>query len=103
MFQSDNAHLHVAKTFRYFCSAQNMQLLPWPTYSPVISHIEHLWNLVGRRFTHDLRPTASKDEVLQRIQAIYNSVSQAYIQNLFEPMLRRIAALIEARGGYTKY
>ncbi|GFS68695.1 hypothetical protein TNCV_1959001 [Trichonephila clavipes] len=26
--------------------------------------IEHVWDLVGWRLAHDLRPTASKDEVL---------------------------------------
>ncbi|GFX64531.1 transposable element Tc1 transposase [Trichonephila clavipes] len=30
IFQQDNARPHVAKTVRDFCSAQHMQLLPWP-------------------------------------------------------------------------
>ncbi|GFT72536.1 uncharacterized protein TNCV_973981 [Trichonephila clavipes] len=49
------------------------------------------------------RPAASKDALLQRIQAIWNSTPQADIQNLFDFMPRRTAALIAARGGYTKY
>ncbi|GFY18293.1 hypothetical protein TNCV_2046991 [Trichonephila clavipes] len=32
IFQQDNVHPHVAKTVRDFCSAQHMQLLPWPAY-----------------------------------------------------------------------
>ncbi|GFT80391.1 uncharacterized protein TNCV_2184491 [Trichonephila clavipes] len=40
--------------------------------------------LVGRRFARDPRPAASKDEVLLRIQAIWNSLPQADIQNLFD-------------------
>ncbi|GFU28606.1 transposable element Tcb1 transposase [Trichonephila clavipes] len=27
--------------------AQHMQLLPWPAYSPDMSSIEHVWELVG--------------------------------------------------------
>ncbi|GFU60483.1 transposable element Tc1 transposase [Trichonephila clavipes] len=57
----DNAHPNVAKTVRDFCSAQHMQRLPWPAYSPDMSPIEHVWDLVGRRFARDLRPAASKD------------------------------------------
>ncbi|GFT29048.1 transposable element Tcb1 transposase [Trichonephila clavipes] len=68
-----------------------------------MSPIEHVWNLVGRRLTHDPRPAASKDELLLHIQAIWNSLPQADIQNLFDSMPRRIAALIVVRGGYTKY
>ncbi|GFV17191.1 uncharacterized protein TNCV_3371551 [Trichonephila clavipes] len=51
----------------------------------------------------DPRPAASKDELLQHIQAIWNYLTQAYIQNLFDFMPRRIATLIAAHGGYTKY
>ncbi|GFX11870.1 transposable element Tcb2 transposase [Trichonephila clavipes] len=68
-----------------------------------ISSIEHAWNLVVRRLARDSRPTASKDELLLRIQAIWNSLPQADIQNLFDSMPRRTVALIAMRGGYTKY
>ncbi|GFU10850.1 hypothetical protein TNCV_3278691 [Trichonephila clavipes] len=98
-----NERLHVAKTVRDFCSAQYMQLLPWPAYSPDTSPIEPVWDLVGRRLARDPRSAASKDKLLLRIQAIWNSLPQADIQNLFDSMPRRIAALIATRGGYTKY
>ncbi|GFU94471.1 transposable element Tcb2 transposase [Trichonephila clavipes] len=99
IFQKDNARPRVAKTVRDFCSAQHMQLLPWPAYSPDMLPIERVWDLVGRRLARDLRPAASKDELLLRIQAIWNSLPQADIQNLFDTMPHRIAV----RGGYTKY
>ncbi|GFV73178.1 transposable element Tcb2 transposase [Trichonephila clavipes] len=67
-----------------------MQRLPWPAYSPDMSPIEHVWDLVGRSCARDLRPAALKDELLLRIQAKWNSLPQADIQNLFDFMLRRI-------------
>lgn len=103
IFQQDNARPHVARTVRDFCSAQHMQLLPWPAYSPDMSPIEHVWDMVGRRLARDPRPAVSKDELWLRIQAIWNSLPQADIQNLFDSMPRRIAALIAAHGGCTKY
>ncbi|GFW69227.1 transposable element Tc3 transposase [Trichonephila clavipes] len=48
--------------------------------------IEHVGDSVGRRIDHDPQPSASKDELLLRIQAIWNSVPQADIQNLFDSM-----------------
>ena len=45
----------------------------------------------------------SKDEFWLRIQAIWNSLPLADIQNIFHSMPCRIVALITARGGYTKY
>ncbi|GFW27041.1 uncharacterized protein TNCV_92671 [Trichonephila clavipes] len=62
-FQQDDARPHVGKTVQDFCSAQHMQLLPWPTNSPNISPIEHVWGLVGQRLVRDPRPAALKDEI----------------------------------------
>ncbi|GFW20194.1 uncharacterized protein TNCV_1855181 [Trichonephila clavipes] len=69
-FREDNARPHVANTVRNFCSAQYMQLLNWPAFSPDISSIEHVWDLVVRSFARDQRPAASIDELLLRMQAI---------------------------------
>ncbi|GFX68539.1 hypothetical protein TNCV_1799521 [Trichonephila clavipes] len=79
-----------------------MQLLPRPAYSPDMSPIGHIWDWVGRYLARDPRPAASKDELLLRIQSIWNSLPQADIQNLFVSMPRCIATSIAARGGYTK-
>ncbi|GFX48572.1 transposable element Tcb1 transposase [Trichonephila clavipes] len=77
-----------------------MQLIPWPVYSPDMSPIEHVWDW---HLDLDPRSAGSKDELFLHIQAIWNSLPQADIQNLFEYMPRRIATLTAARGGYTKY
>ncbi|GFU58772.1 retrovirus-related Pol polyprotein from transposon 17.6 [Trichonephila clavipes] len=73
-------------------TAQHMQLLPWPAYSSDMSPIEHVWDLVGRRLARDPRPAASKDKLLLRIQAIWNSVPQADIKNLFDSSTRGLLA-----------
>ncbi|GFW87758.1 transposable element Tc1 transposase [Trichonephila clavipes] len=72
IFQEDNARPHVANTVRDFCSARHMKLLPWPSYPPDMSPIEHVWDLVGRRRARDACTVASKEELLLRIQAICN-------------------------------
>ncbi|GFW71898.1 transposable element Tcb2 transposase [Trichonephila clavipes] len=103
VFQQDNARPHVAKTVKSYLDSQQVQLLPWPAYSPDMSPIEHEWDIVGRRIARDLRPVASTDELWLRIQTIWNTLPQTDIKNLFNSMPRRVAALIAARGGHTKY
>ncbi|GFT06549.1 transposable element Tc1 transposase [Trichonephila clavipes] len=103
VFQQDNAHPHLAKTVKSYLDSQQVQLLPWPAYSPDMSPIEHVWDIVGRRLTRDIRPVASTDELWLRIQTIWNTLPQADIQNLFNSMPRRVAAFIATRGGHTKY
>ncbi|GFU28677.1 hypothetical protein TNCV_468701 [Trichonephila clavipes] len=43
-------------------------------FSPDMSPIENMWDLVGRRLARDTRPAASTDELLLRLQAIWNSL-----------------------------
>ncbi|GFV56383.1 transposable element Tcb2 transposase [Trichonephila clavipes] len=99
------SNLHELKVFSLAidCSrllfSHNMQLLPYLAYSPDMSPIEHVWDLVAQRLARDPRPAASKYELLLRIQAIWNYLPLADIQNQFDSMSRRIVALIAARGG----
>ncbi|GFU19129.1 transposable element Tcb2 transposase [Trichonephila clavipes] len=62
-----------------------------------MSPIEHVWDIVGGRLAHDLRPVVSTDELWLRIQTVWNTLPQADIQNLFNSMPRRVATLIAAR------
>ncbi|GFW83604.1 transposable element Tcb1 transposase [Trichonephila clavipes] len=103
VFQQDNARPHVAKTVKSYIDSQQVQLLSWPAYSPDMSPIEHVWDIVGGRLARDLRPVVSTDELWWCIQTIWNTLPQADIQNFFNAMPRRVAALIAARGGHTKY
>ncbi|GFW02310.1 transposable element Tcb1 transposase [Trichonephila clavipes] len=103
VFQQNNARPHVAKTVKSYLDSQQVQLLPWPAYSLDMSPIEHVWDIVGRCLARDIHPVASTDELWLRIRKIWNTLPQADIQNLFNSMPRRVAALIAARGGHTKY
>ncbi|GFS71226.1 transposable element Tc1 transposase [Trichonephila clavipes] len=47
IFQQDNAHPHTARIFQH--ALRGVQMLQWPAYSPDISPIEHVWDVIGRR------------------------------------------------------
>ena len=64
-----------------------------------MSPIEQVWDLVGRHLARDPHPAASKDELWLHMQAIWNSLPQADIQNLFDSIPRRIIAFIAVRRG----
>ncbi|GFV29217.1 hypothetical protein TNCV_4602491 [Trichonephila clavipes] len=49
-----------------------------------MSPIEHVSDLVGWRVAREPHPAASKDKLLLRIQAIWNSIRYADIQILFD-------------------
>ena len=69
-----------------------------------MSSIKHVWDLIGPGLPRDPRPAASNDELLMHTEAIWNFFfPQTDIQNLFDSMPRRTAALIAARGSFIKY
>ncbi|GFX77966.1 transposable element Tcb2 transposase [Trichonephila clavipes] len=68
-----------------------------------MSPIRNVWDLVVRRFARAPRIATSKDELLLRIQEIWNYLLQADIQSLFDSLPRCIATVIAGLGGYPKY
>ncbi len=49
MLQHYNARPHVARISTQFLEAENIPVLAWPTYSPDMSPIEHVWDALDRR------------------------------------------------------
>ncbi len=44
LFQHDNTPAHQARRMKDFLQDEEVEQLPWPPYSPVLNHIEHVWN-----------------------------------------------------------
>ncbi|UYV82321.1 hypothetical protein LAZ67_21001699 [Cordylochernes scorpioides] len=70
LYQQNNARPHTARISQQVL--QDVQMLPWPPYSPDLSPIEHVWDIIGRRL-HAFAQPRSEDELWQ----MFNVVAQA--------------------------
>ncbi|UYV81598.1 hypothetical protein LAZ67_20001652 [Cordylochernes scorpioides] len=91
LYQQDNARPHTARISQQ--ALQDVQMLPWPPYSPDLSPIEHVWDIIGRRL-HPLPQPRSEDELWQMVEREWRAIPQDTIRTLIDSLPRRVAACI---------
>lgn len=111
LFMHDNAPCHTAKRVADFLKQQRLPTMKWPAQSPDLNPIENLWVDLKERFhkrffQEGLRPS-TRASVVQRckgiLEELWHEQGMELITKLVESMPRRVAAVIAARGGSTKY
>ena len=80
-----------------------MTVIEWPAQSPDLNPIEHLWHHPKRRLADYETPPKGILEPWERAEQEWNKIPADVCRNLVESMPRRIAAVIKAKGGFTKY
>ena len=78
-------------------------MLLWPAQSPDLNPIEHLWDYIKKKLGEYEQPPKGMLELWERIQEEWNKIPKEVCQNLIESMPRRVADVIKAKGGNTKY
>ena len=103
IFQQDNHPKHTCKKAKDWFEQHQMTVMEWPAQSPDLNLIEHLWGSLKRRLAdYDKAPTSIK-ELWERVQVEWEAISEQECQGLVESMPDRIQAVLQAKGGYTKY
>jgi hypothetical protein len=65
--------------------------------------IEHVWDYVDRRVRTRPILHRNKEELFKALLEEWAAIEQEYIDKLFASMPGRIAALIKAKGKYTRW
>ncbi|KAJ3478481.1 hypothetical protein NLI96_g9726 [Meripilus lineatus] len=103
VFQQDNDPKHICKRAKKWFKDQGMEVLSWPAQSPDLNPIEHLWYYLKQRLREYEEPAGGVKELWRRTEVEWEKIPKEVCQKLIESMPRRIAAVIRAKGGYTKY
>ncbi len=103
MLQHDNARPHVARISTQFLEAENIPVIAWPSYSPDMLPIEHVWDALDWHIRQRVPVPAKIHQLRTAIEEEWTNIPQATINNLINFMQRRCVALREANGGQTRY
>lgn len=89
-FQQDSAPCHTAKSVKKWFFENAVPVLDWPSQSPDLNPIEHLWGVVKRRVKEE--QPKNKKELIEIIFRVWEGLPDTVCSNLVQSMSRRVAA-----------
>lgn len=101
IFQQDNDPKHTSKLIQNWLNDKKLNVLKWPSQSPDLNPIEHLWEELDKRIrTRNFTKTGDLFKVLSEE---WKKIPLDLIVKLVDSMPRRCEAVIAANGYATKY
>ncbi len=101
LFQHDNDPKHTSKATVGFLKKNRVKVIQWPSMSPDLNPIEHLWGILKRQVEH--HSPSSIQSLKEVILESWKKIDLAKCRQLVHSMPRRLGAVIKNHGGHTKY
>lgn len=113
-FIQDNAPTHTArivkKWLREWSGEHGINLVDWPPYSPDLNPIENLWKLLKEQvlkkdpaLAEMPSSIASMERLIRASEEAWEEFKDELLEKLATSIVRRLQAVINAEGWYTKY
>lgn len=109
IFQQDNDSKHTAKRVKAYLASIGLteatgRKLTWPSCSPDLNPIEHLWEHLKRKLRERGSIPEGMMELWNRVSQIWEEETPMEVcRNLIRSMPERMQAVIRAKGGNTRY
>ena len=102
-YMDDNVRPHRSRAVTAYLQSEAVTSVPWPAMSTDLNPIEHIWDMLGRRMQAREPSVQNIRQLEAALHREWQKLSQQDIRRLIGGMRRRVEAVIQARGGYTRY
>ena len=103
IFQHDNARPHTARLTQDFLRQEGINVLPWPSKSPDLNVIEHLWDELGRRVRRRQQTPQTLRQLSTALQQEWDNIPRRTVRRLCSSMRSRLRHCLQNYGGHTRY
>jgi transposase len=103
VFQHDNDPKHTAHSTKQWLRENGIQVLDWPAQSPDLNPIENLWYYLKQQLLTYDKPCRGIHELWERVEREWEAIPPELCARLVESMPKRIASVLRAKGGYTRW
>ena len=105
ILQQDNDPKHTCKLVKNHLSNLEeegvLQTMPWPSQSPDLNIIEHVWDYLDRKKMERLPKNVN--ELWNVLKEEWYNIPIQFIENLYKSINKRLQDVIVNKGGHTKY
>lgn len=101
IFQQDNDPKHTSGVVKDFMKLKKIRVLDWPSQSPDLNPIEHLWDHLERQMAN--RKPANQAALFDLIKEKWEQISIDVLISLVDSMPRRCQEVIDAKGYATRH
>ncbi len=101
VFQHDNDPKHTSKTTTALLNKLRVKVMDWPSMSPDLNPIEHLWGIL--KWKVEERKVSNIHQLCDVVIEQWKRTPVATCKALVNSMPKRVKAVLENNGGHTKY
>ena len=103
VFQQDNAPAHAARSTSEYLKRKEIDVLPWPPYSPDLNIIENMWAITSQKVNANGKEYSNSDELWESVSYHFLNISDETVTSLFKSVPQRLISVVELQGKRTKY
>ena len=92
----DNARPHRSRAVTAYLQRETMNYLPWSVMKPDLHPMKHVFDTLGRR-------VQAVGPHVHNVRRELRQLPHQYIRQLTGEITRNVEAVIQARGGCTRY